>query len=143
MPPSGPRLTAVENQDGSLEPWDRRGRTTKGKDLARSKRLLIRFGIPKDSRIEETWIKEGFFVTAGVRPSKVPSREMSKSSGLIVTSQFACPSVEGCTYISEILGESCEDQAIAGGWVPNDSSVSKGSDLERQKQVRLYIAARL
>lgn len=68
---------------------------------------------------------------------------MSKSPRLIITSQLACPGIEGWTYVSEVLGEGCEDQAIAGGGVPNALSVYTGSDLERYKQVRLYIAARL
>ena len=68
---------------------------------------------------------------------------MSESFGLVVTSQFAGPSVESCTYVVGVQGEGRQDQAIAGGGVPNGLSVFTGPDLEREKQVRLYIAARL
>ena len=124
-------LTAVDNLDGSVEPWCYGRRATKGEDLTRSKRLLGRLGELKNCWVEETWIKEGFFIAAGVRPGKVTGGEVSKSPGLIITSQLACPSVKGWIYVSEVLGEGCEDQAITGGGVPNGLSVYTGSDLEK------------
>lgn len=122
--------------------WYRGRRTAKGEDFARGERLLGRLGEIKDGRVEETWIEKGFFVAGGVRPREVPAGKMSES-WLVVTSQLAGPIVEGCTYIRRVLGEGGEDQPIAGGMVPGILSISIGFDLERQKEVKLYMAARL
>ena len=62
---------------------------------------------------------------------------------LVVTGQLAGPIVEGGTYVRGVLGEGGKDQPIAGGRVPGTLSVSIVFDLERQKEVKLYMAARL
>lgn len=136
-------LTADEDLDGSFEVWCRGRGGAEGENLARGEGLLGRFGVREDGRVEETGIEEGSFVAGGVGPGEVAGRQMPESLGLIVPSQFAGPDVEGCTYEGAVLGEGCEDKPIAGGRVPGVLSVCTGFDLERQKQVRLYIAARL
>lgn len=69
---------------------------------------------------------------------------MSESSGLVVTGQLAAPGVEGCVYVGEVQGEGCEDQAVAGGGVPEGFVSLYGFLTSRgRKPVRLYIAARL
>ena len=87
----------------------------------------------KDSWVEETGIKEGFFIAAGVRPSEVSGGEISESFRLVVTRQLARPIVKGCVDVCKVQGKGCEDQAIASARVPSGSLVFIDSDLGRQK----------
>ena len=106
----------------------------------------MRFGVWEDGRIEEARVEESPFVAGGVGPGEVSRGQTSESFGLVVAGQFAGPDVVGCGYRGGILGEGGEYEAVAGGRVPDIPLVSLENisiKLERRKQVRLYIAARL
>ena len=62
-------------------------------------------------------------IATGVRPSEVPRGEIFESCWLIDTGQLAGPYVQGWIYVSAVLGEACENQAIAGARVPVGLSV--------------------
>ena len=106
----------------------------------------MRFGVGEDGRVEEAGVEEGSFVAGGVGPGEVSRGQTSESFGLAVAGQLAGPDVVGRGYRGGILGEGGEYEAVAGGRVPDIPLVSLESvfiELERRKQVRLYIAARL
>ena len=106
----------------------------------------MRLGVREDGRVEGAGVEEGPFIAGGVGPGHVARGETSEPFGLVVAGQFAGPDVVGCGYGGDILGEGCEDEPVAGGRVPdNPLSVCTSIflEIEPQKQVRLYVAARL
>ena len=88
----------------------------------------MRFGVWEDGRVEGAGVEEGSFVAGGVGPGEVARGETSEPFGLVVAGQFAGPDVVGCGYGGGILGEGCEDEAVAGGRVPDNAlSVCKST----------------
>ena len=129
------RLTAVDDLDGARERGDRGRGPAEGEDLARGEGLLGRFGEAQDARVEEAGVEVSPSVAGGVVPGDVAVGEVAEASGLVAAGEFAGEDVKSWGDVGEVLGEGCEDQAVAGGGVP-EGFVSRCGfcDLERREK---------